>query len=541
MFFDLGYAHLNTAIVNLKEGELTVAGCYTDPNLGGRDFDSIVAEFMIEHIKKTANLDVKSNRKAYARVLKEAENIKKVLSANSEVHWGIECLMDDKDVKGVVNRSDLEAVAQPLLDRLVVAVEKLLSICKLTVKDIDSVEIIGGAVRIPVVASKLESFIGFPVSRTCDGDESVGRGCALQSALLSPKFKVLDFKVNDISPYPIEVLHGDIGQSPEGISIMFEQFNPTPSLKAMSFKRDAPLEVSFRYQSLDNIVESTDAMISTYKITGIPKADVPENKARIKLRMKLDVSGIVSVAGATMTEDYWVDEVVETPVKAAEPKPTESDAKMDTSETDASSSAAQEDTAMETEPSQDAAATPSESDKMDVDTAEKDKKPATEKTVVKKKKTRKVELPIEAICYGSLSKQKYQACVDLEMKMAQTDKTVIYTLAKKNDLESFCYEIRDKVQFEAVETASEDDKTRFLQLVDETEDWLYNEGYDTSAADYVDRLVTLKKQSEPLLKKPEPEPVPEPVQPAPSDPKVPEGSPEAKPESSSNAEDARQQ
>jgi len=505
LFFDLGYAHLNTAIVNLKEGELSVAGCYTDTKLGGRDFDTIITQFMVDHIANTYNLNVHSNRKALLRVQKEAESIKKILSANSDCHWGMECLMDDKDVKGVVLREDLERLAQPLLDRIVVAIEKLLSICKLTTKDIDSVEIVGGCVRIPSVTSKLESFFGSPVSRTCDGDESVGRGCALMSAMLSPKFKVLDFKVNDISPYPIEILHGSVGGTPEGISVIFDQFNPTPSLKAMTFKRDEPLEISFRYMDPASLPDSITPQISSYHITGIPKAEDPENKAKLKVKMKLDISGIVSVPSATLFEEYWVDEVV--PVasgagnEATKPEEPVAEAKTEVGP---------DDDAMDTTPdgAADSSAAPSQDEnKMDTspDGAAAEAAPATDKPaepatqVVKKKKVRKVDLPIQAHIYGALRKEKFQAALDVEMKMAQGDKTIMYTLAKKNDLEAFIYDVRDKVTYEALPTASEEAKAAFLKMLDEAEEWLYNEGYDAPAADYVDRLVNLRKTSDPLL------------------------------------------
>ena len=38
---------------------------------------------------------------------------------------------------------------------------------------------------------------------TCNADESVARGCALQCAMLSPSFRVREFVVNDVSSFPI--------------------------------------------------------------------------------------------------------------------------------------------------------------------------------------------------------------------------------------------------------------------------------------------------------------------------------------------------
>ena len=44
---------------------------------------------------------------------------------------------------------------------------------------------------------------GKEFSLTLNADEAVARGCALQCAMLSPTFRVREFAVNDVTPYPI--------------------------------------------------------------------------------------------------------------------------------------------------------------------------------------------------------------------------------------------------------------------------------------------------------------------------------------------------
>ena len=41
------------------------------------------------------------------------------------------------------------------------------------------------------------------VSTTLNADEAAARGCALQCAMLSPTFRVREFVVNDVTPYPV--------------------------------------------------------------------------------------------------------------------------------------------------------------------------------------------------------------------------------------------------------------------------------------------------------------------------------------------------
>merc|ERR1719272_2094691 len=70
--------------------------------------------------------------------------------------------------------------------------------CNITVDQIDSVEVVGGASRVPWWKNMCsEAFGGKELSTTMNADESVARGCALQAAILSPLYKVRDFKVED--------------------------------------------------------------------------------------------------------------------------------------------------------------------------------------------------------------------------------------------------------------------------------------------------------------------------------------------------------
>ena len=81
----------------------------------------------------------------------------------------------------------------------------VLAQAKLTKEDIHSVEIIGGSTRIPAIKEVIEQVFGKPPSTTLNQVEAVARGCALQAAILSPTFRVRDFEIIDIQPYPIRI------------------------------------------------------------------------------------------------------------------------------------------------------------------------------------------------------------------------------------------------------------------------------------------------------------------------------------------------
>merc|ERR1712057_114169 len=77
---------------------------------------------------------------------------------------------------------------------------------KLSTQDLASVEIVGGSTRIGFVKKKLMEILQVKtLSTTMNADESVSRGAALQSAILSPRFKVLPYEIVEYVPLPIKL------------------------------------------------------------------------------------------------------------------------------------------------------------------------------------------------------------------------------------------------------------------------------------------------------------------------------------------------
>lgn len=59
----------------------------------------------------------------------------------------------------------------------------LFYLLELKKEDIYSVEIVGGASRIPAIKERISKFFGKELSTTLNADEAVARGCALQVLL----------------------------------------------------------------------------------------------------------------------------------------------------------------------------------------------------------------------------------------------------------------------------------------------------------------------------------------------------------------------
>ena len=104
--------------------------CVSDPNLGGRDFDVILADRFAEDFKAKYKIDAKSNPRAYLRLLSEVQKLKKQMSANStKLPVNIECFMNDIDVHGDMKREDMEALCGHLFTRVDDCLRQCLADC----------------------------------------------------------------------------------------------------------------------------------------------------------------------------------------------------------------------------------------------------------------------------------------------------------------------------------------------------------------------------------------------------------------------------
>lgn len=73
----------------------------------------------------------------------------------------------------------------------------------MTPEEIHVVEIVGGSTRIPAAKALIQEVFGKEPSTTLNADEAVARGCTLMCAILSPTFKVREFKIEDCQLFPI--------------------------------------------------------------------------------------------------------------------------------------------------------------------------------------------------------------------------------------------------------------------------------------------------------------------------------------------------
>ncbi|KAJ2520621.1 adenyl-nucleotide exchange factor sse1 [Coemansia sp. RSA 1939] len=445
VFVDLGHSSFTVSVVAFKKGELKVKSVAYDRSVGGRNFDQALADHFISVFDEKYKLDIRSNSKAQLRLRAACEKLKKVLSANSNAPINVENIMNDVDASAMYSRDEFVELIDPLLQNLEKPIKKAIADANLSADEIHSIELVGGSIRIPAVKQKLTEFFGRELSYTLNQDEAVARGCALQCAIASPVFRVRDFSVNDITAHPIRFKWEATAGSDDTSLDVFTHNNSIPSTKMLTFYRKQPFAIEAEYSDPSSLPQGTNVWISRFDIKDVAPQENGD-LTTIKVKARLDLSGVLNVTSAYTVEETEVEE----PVPQPEPKEGE--------------------------------------------------EPKTPEMRKVKKLVKKADLPVlqASQCLDNATITDF---AKREREMHAADVLVDATEIAKNALEEYIYDIRGKIEGECSAFIEPSEKDDFLRKLSEAEDWLYDEGDDTTKDAYVSKLEGLKAVGDPVVER----------------------------------------
>ena len=475
-FVSMGHSHFSCSIASFTRHQLTILSEITDRTVGGRNLDRLLMEhFAADFAKKNKGLDPLANAKSRYKIEEAVTKMKKILSANSEAAINIECLLEEKDMSAVVQRSDLEEMAGPLIPKIESVIASALNAAGLTVGEIAHVEIVGGCSRIPFVQKTVsDSFGGKELSRTLNADECVARGCALQAAILSPLFKVREFGVTDYTHHPISVSWsgtggatttngdneevGEVSGSTHKSVVVFPRKSPMNVTKVLTFYRNQPFDITAEYADPDMLPIGTSPVLGKYHLA-VPSS--AENY-KVKVKARLTLHGTFQIESAHIVEIEEYDEIVKEKVDVTMKPPTEE-------------SAADQPAADETGAEQPAA-------------------PEFIEVIKKKKREKKTEIKISCSSTNGLPVEALAKAIDSESAMIAADREARERDNARNDLESYIYDAREKLSggIWTEFIANEQERESLMDEITKSEDWLYDRFDDGTKVEFVEKLIDIQ-------------------------------------------------
>ncbi len=291
--FDFGGGTFDISILEVGEGVVEVKSTNGDTHLGGDDIDELIVAWIIDEFKKDQGIDLHSDKMALQRLKEAAEKAKVELSSTMETEINLPFITADasgpKHLLMKLTRAKFEALAEPVLKRLIPPVEQALKDAGLTAKDIDEVVLVGGSTRIPKVQQLVKDFFGKEPNKSVNPDEVVALGAAVQAGVLGGE--KTDILLLDVTPLTlgIETLGGVM-------TPMIPRNTTIPTRKSEIFSTAADNQTSVEVHVLqgERPMAADNKTLGKFHLIGIPPA--PRGVPQIEVTFDIDANGIVNVS-----------------------------------------------------------------------------------------------------------------------------------------------------------------------------------------------------------------------------------------------------
>ena len=198
LVFDLGGGTFDVSILEFFDNIMEVRAVAGDNYLGGEDFTEILVNLFLKHHE----LDREAlDDKTYSLLKKEVEISKRSFSDKRVA--AISCPVNGEVLSYEISIEEYEKAVKGLLNRLKEPVERALSDSSLKLSDIESILLVGGATKLPIIRQFVSKLFGKLAYVNINPDEVVALGAAVQAALKGRDAALKEIILTDVCPYTL--------------------------------------------------------------------------------------------------------------------------------------------------------------------------------------------------------------------------------------------------------------------------------------------------------------------------------------------------
>lgn len=497
--------------------EVIVLGTGWDRTLGGDSLNGLIMDHMVEQLVESPSAkkigataaDIKAHGRTAAKLLKEAEKIRQVLSANTDTGASFEGLYEEVDFRYQLSRSKFEELATNFAARVDGPIMQALATSGITFADLDSVILHGGTVRTPFVQKKLEILAGgaAKLRSNVNADEAAVFGAAFKAAGLSPNFRVKEIRDSDATGYAVGVQY--MWNLKDRLQKLFNPTSPIGTVKDIPFKMTEDFEFTL-YQSVpsggEELINNPVVHVRTGNLTKVVSKLIDDESCEretfnTKFSVRLSpVNGLPEVLGGWVsceTEDKGKGGVMED-VKGFFGFGSKKGDQEPLKEGEASSRSLERDTSSSSDSSASFPPSTSSSPSSSVSTTDPE---STEKakTVKKKTVTSAVTFHVTQQGYEKYPQKELNRMKDRLAAFDASDKARRVREEVLNSLEAFTYRARDLLEDESFTLASTaEEQSKLENMLHATSEWIYSEGHDASEESLRGKLKEMKAIVDPI-------------------------------------------
>ena len=241
--FDLGGGTFDVTIIEIRDKQIRELAIDGDYQLGGKDWDDALISALATDFTTQTQCRPLDDLASYQDLQLRCIRAKEELSRKDKTRVTVQHAGNMRSIE--MTRERFEAMTKELVDRCESLCESVLRKAGKTWSDIDTVLLVGGATRMPMIIDLVKRISGKSPSADVNPDQCVAEGAAWEALILQAGHdssaraewtvanpavtkKLGDVKVRKITSHEIGIVAFDREQGRERSFLMVERFTPVP-------------------------------------------------------------------------------------------------------------------------------------------------------------------------------------------------------------------------------------------------------------------------------------------------------------------------
>jgi molecular chaperone DnaK len=300
--YDLGGGTFDVTVLEIADGEIRIKTSDGDNELGGKDWDYRVIEFIAAEFEREYSVDPLEDAESLSDLLVRVEETKRQLSARESAVVSI--THEGRQGRYELTRAHFEQLTADLMERTISLTRKALADAEIEPQAVDGVLLVGGSTRMPMVKDFIVRTFGKPPLSGVNVDEAVALGAAIKASEWSAEQResISTFAIGgalksvDVTNHSLGMIAINSDASAYVNAIILPKNATLPCVESRPFKHRAKtLEVFLTQGETESPAEPV--YLGKYVVT-----DIPPKTEVLDIEYSYDISGTVQVAarvGAT--------------------------------------------------------------------------------------------------------------------------------------------------------------------------------------------------------------------------------------------------